>query len=60
LDGDELHIRGSYRALARAVTLSKEARLGEVPSFVPDWRPGDESNVRFALLNQVKCAHAPR
>ena len=48
LKGDELHIRGSYRALARAVTLSKEAKLGEVPSFVPYWRPGDESNVRPA------------
>lgn len=35
LDGNELHIRGSYRALARAVSLPKEGKLGDVPSFVP-------------------------
>ena len=46
LDSNELHIRGSYRALARAVTLSKEEKLDEVPSLVPEWRARDDSNVR--------------
>ena len=44
LDGNELHIRGSYRALARAVSLSKEGKLSEVPSFVPEWRARTDSN----------------
>ena len=48
LDGDELRIQGSYGALARAVSLSKEGKLDKVPSFVPVWHPGDESNVRPA------------
>ena len=48
LDGKELRIRGSYGALARAVSLSKEGKLDKVPSFVPVWHPGDESNVRPA------------
>jgi site-specific DNA recombinase len=46
LDGNKLRIQGSYRALARAVSLAKDGKLGEVPSFVPEWRPEDESNVR--------------
>ncbi len=44
LDGNELHIKGSYGALARAVTLSRQGKLGEVPSFVPEWRPHGDSN----------------
>ena len=48
LDGNELYIKGSHRALARAVSISKEGKPGEVPSFVPEWRPEDESNVRPA------------
>lgn len=46
LDGNELHVKCSYRALARAVSLSKEGKLGEVPSFVPEWRARRESNPR--------------
>jgi len=46
LDGDELHIQGSYRALARAVSLSKEGKLDTVPSFVPEWRARQDSNPR--------------
>ena len=43
LDGSKLHIKGSYGALARAITLAKEGKLVEVPSFVPEWRAkGDE------------------
>ena len=48
LDSSKLYIRGSYRALARAVSLSKEGKLDTVPSFVREWRPEDESNVRPA------------
>jgi hypothetical protein len=44
LDGNELHVKGNYRALARAVSLSKEGKLGEVPSFVPEWRARKDSN----------------
>ena len=40
------HVKGSYRTLARAVSLSKDGKLDSVPSFVPEWRPEDESNVR--------------
>lgn len=39
LTGNELRIKGSYRALARAITLSNEGKPGMVPSFVPEWRP---------------------
>ncbi len=45
LDGDELHVKGSYRALARAVSLSKEGKLDTVPSFVPEWRARQDSNL---------------
>ena len=48
LDGSKLYIRGSERALARAVSLSKDGKLDAVSSFVPEWRPEDESNVRPA------------
>ena len=34
LDGNKLHLQGSYRALARAISLSNEGKLGAVPSFV--------------------------
>ena len=46
LDGNKLHVKGSYRALARAVSLSKEGKLGDVPSFVPEWRAWQDSNPR--------------
>ena len=35
LDGNELHIKVSDRALARVVSLSKEGKVGNVPGFVP-------------------------
>ncbi len=44
LDGNELHVKGSYRALARAVSLLKGGKLGAVPSFVPEWRARGDSN----------------
>jgi hypothetical protein len=43
LDGSELHVKGSYRALARSVSLSKEGKLGNVPSCVPEWRARQDS-----------------
>lgn len=48
LDGNELRIKGSYRALARAITLSREAKPDAVPSFVPEWRPHGDC-ARLAL-----------
>jgi len=44
LDGSERRIKGSYRALARAITLSKEAKPDAVPSFAPEWRPHGKPN----------------
>ena len=46
LIGNELHVKGSYGALARAVSLAKEGKLGMVPSFVPEWRARQDSNPR--------------
>lgn len=45
LAGDEVHIKGSYSGLARAVSLSKEGKLDDVRSFVPEWRARHDSNV---------------
>jgi site-specific DNA recombinase len=46
LEGDELKIRGSYRRLADAVGLLEKRKLGEVPSFIPNWRAGQDLNSR--------------
>jgi hypothetical protein len=54
LDGSKLHIKGSYGALARAIKLSKEGKLGEVPSFVPEWRP--HSDLSYALQRVGCCS----
>lgn len=51
LDGNELHVKGSYRALVRAVSLSKEGKLDIVPSFVPEWR-------REAACDALTCPRA--
>ncbi len=45
LDGNVLRIKGSYSALARAVTLSRQGKLEQVPSFVPEWRPQGDANL---------------
>ena len=44
LDGNTLRIQGSYRALAGAVSISREGKLGEVPSFIQEWRARRDSN----------------
>ena len=46
LDGNELVVRGSHRRLADAIGFMEKRKLGEVPSFVNDWRARDDSNVR--------------
>jgi hypothetical protein len=46
LEGDELKIRGSYRRLADAMGLMEKMKLGEVPSFIPDWRARQDLNPR--------------
>jgi len=46
LEGDELKIRGSYRRLADAVGLMESMKLGEVPSFIPEWRARQDLNPR--------------
>ena len=67
LDDNKLHIEGSYGALARAITLAKEGKLGEVPSFVPEWRPHGDSNpgyrrerARASTLLSMTCTQCGR
>ncbi|WP_442919035.1 recombinase family protein [Methylomonas sp. 11b] len=45
IDGKQAIMQGSYENLAYAVGSSKEASE-EVPTFMRQWRPGDDSNVR--------------
>ena len=46
LDGNELVVTGGHRHLADAFGFMEKRKLGEVPSFVRDWRARDDSNVR--------------
>ena len=46
LDGDELIVRGSHRRVADAIGFMQKRKLGEVPSFVNDWRARQELNPR--------------
>jgi site-specific DNA recombinase len=46
LDGNELVVTGSHRRLAAAVGFMEKRKLGEVPSFVRDWRARRDSNSR--------------
>jgi len=55
LEGNELKVRGSYRKLADALGLMERTKLGEVPSFMPEWRAGEDSNLR--PLIQIFSAH---
>src|SRR5207244_12630393 len=45
LDGNELIVRGSHRRVADAIGFMQKRKLGEVPSFVNDWRARQESNL---------------
>jgi len=44
LDGNELVVTG--RRLAHAIGFMQKRKLGEVPSFVNDWRARQDSNPR--------------
>jgi len=46
LEGRELKIRGSYSRIADAIGLLEKKKLGEVPSFVRDWRARQDLNPR--------------
>jgi site-specific DNA recombinase len=46
VEGKKIRITGSYAALAQAVTHPKMDSLEKVPSFVPKWLPGTDSNRR--------------
>ena len=46
LEGDQLKMRGSHQRLADAVGALENKKLGEVPSFVADWRARQDSNPR--------------
>ena len=45
-EGKEVRMRGSFAALAQAVTQTNKGIHGRVPSFVPKWLPGTDSNRR--------------
>ena len=45
LDGNELIVRGSHRRVADVIGFMQKRKLGEVPSFVNDWRARQESNL---------------
>lgn len=45
LEGNELIVRGSHRRLADAIGFMQKRKLGEVPSFVNDWRARQDSNL---------------
>ena len=44
VDKKEVHLSGSYSALAGALSISTKPALGIVPSFVPVWLPIADSN----------------
>jgi site-specific DNA recombinase len=44
--GNELVVRRSHRRVADAIGFLQKRKLGEVPSFVNDWRARRESNPR--------------
>ncbi len=46
LEGNELKIRGSYAQLGNAFGLLEKMKLGEVPSFIPNWRARQDLNPR--------------
>ena len=46
LDGNALVVTGSHRRLADAIGFMQKRKLGEVPSFVNDWRARQDSNPR--------------
>ncbi len=46
LQGNELAVRGSYGQLAEALGVLEKMKLGEVPSFIRDWRARRDSNPR--------------
>ena len=44
LEGKEPKIRGSYSQLGEAFGLLEKMKLGEVPSFIRDWRAGQDES----------------
>jgi len=46
LQGNALVVTGSHRRLADAIGFMQKRKLGEVPSFVRDWRARQDSNPR--------------
>ena len=52
LQGDQLTLRGSHEQLAHALGFVEKMKLGEVPSFIPDWRARQDSNPRPPLVRR--------
>lgn len=44
VDKKEVHLSGSYSALASALSISTKPAHAMVPSFVPNWLPNPDSN----------------
>ena len=44
LHGNELVVRGSHRRVVDAIGFMQKRKLGEVPSFVNEWRARRDSN----------------
>ena len=46
VEADQVHIRGSRKALERAVIATAASARGKVPSFAREWRARKDSNLR--------------
>ncbi len=46
VEAGQITLRGSVPRLEKAVAEMKMGTVSTVPTFIPDWRPEDESNVR--------------
>ena len=46
LNGNELVVQGSHRRVADAIGFLQKRKLGEVPSYVNDWRARQDLNPR--------------
>ena len=56
---DQIEVRGTETALLSAVSTPDEIEAGVVPSSIPDWRRGWDSNPRY-LLEAQRFSRPPR
>ena len=53
LDGNELVVTGSHRRLADAIGFMQKRKLGEVPSFVRDWRARQDESGHWSEVPPI-------